>query len=169
MGGAPSGGHIITMAFFAAGPARARTISRLSEPRGSLRTSDSSFSQGGRRSSLMTESLTQASDDLGPTPAQLQRSGVLNAGANICAEVMGAGLLSLPHACATLGWVLGLGTVGCLGALSAYSGVALTRAKRGLVVVGDAVTLSNSHHWSALIASCKKRGCVVDLRASDDV
>jgi len=43
--------------------------------------------------------------------------------------------------------------------------VALTRAKRGLVVVGDAVTLSNSHHWSALIDSCRRRGCVVDLRA----
>ena len=45
--------------------------------------------------------------------------------------------------------------------------VALTRAKRGLVVVGDAVTLSNSHHWSALIDSCRRRGCVVDLRATD--
>ena len=45
--------------------------------------------------------------------------------------------------------------------------VALTRAKRGLVVVGDAVTLSNSHHWSALIDSCRRRGCVVDLRAKD--
>ena len=47
--------------------------------------------------------------------------------------------------------------------------VALTRAKRGLVVVGDATTLSNSQHWAALIDSCRRRGCVVDLRLSSDV
>ena len=42
--------------------------------------------------------------------------------------------------------------------------VAITRARRGLVLVGDARTLRTSHHWSALIDSCESRGCFVDAR-----
>ena len=40
--------------------------------------------------------------------------------------------------------------------------VAITRAKRGLVLVGDAATLSNSRHWRALVDSCRDRGAWVD-------
>ena len=40
--------------------------------------------------------------------------------------------------------------------------VAITRARRGLILVGDARTLRCSHHWSALIDSCESRGCVVE-------
>ena len=39
--------------------------------------------------------------------------------------------------------------------------VAITRARRGLVVVGDVKTLRSSHHWAALIDSCHSRGCLV--------
>ena len=39
--------------------------------------------------------------------------------------------------------------------------VAITRARRGLVVVGDVKTLRSSHHWAALIDSCQSRGCLV--------
>ena len=40
--------------------------------------------------------------------------------------------------------------------------VAITRARRGLILVGDARTLRSSHHWTALIESCQSRGCFVD-------
>ena len=40
--------------------------------------------------------------------------------------------------------------------------VAITRARRGLILVGDAQTLRSSHHWTALIESCESRGCFVD-------
>ena len=40
--------------------------------------------------------------------------------------------------------------------------VAITRARRGLILVGDSRTLRSSHHWSALIDSCRSRGCFVD-------
>ena len=42
--------------------------------------------------------------------------------------------------------------------------VALTRARRGLVLVGCATTLRHSRHWAALVASCGDRGCVLDAR-----
>ena len=40
--------------------------------------------------------------------------------------------------------------------------VALTRAKIGLIIVGDQKTLRNSRHWAALLDSCLQRGCVMD-------
>lgn len=40
--------------------------------------------------------------------------------------------------------------------------VALTRAKRGLIIVGDQKTLRNSRHWAALLDSCLQRGCMMD-------
>lgn len=40
--------------------------------------------------------------------------------------------------------------------------VAITRARRGLIVVGDVRTLRTSHHWAALVESCRARGCLVD-------
>eukprot|EP00538_Stauroneis_constricta_P004175 CAMPEP_0119571358 /NCGR_PEP_ID=MMETSP1352-20130426/44079_1 /TAXON_ID=265584 /ORGANISM="Stauroneis constricta, Strain CCMP1120" /LENGTH=861 /DNA_ID=CAMNT_0007621037 /DNA_START=1034 /DNA_END=3619 /DNA_ORIENTATION=- len=40
--------------------------------------------------------------------------------------------------------------------------VAITRARRGLVVVGDEPVLRSSHHWSALLDSMRDRNCMVD-------
>lgn len=40
--------------------------------------------------------------------------------------------------------------------------VALTRAKRGLILIGDQRTLRSSRHWAALLDSCMQRGCMVD-------
>ena len=39
---------------------------------------------------------------------------------------------------------------------------AITRARRGLVIVGDAKALQSCRHWDALISSCENRGCLVD-------
>jgi len=39
--------------------------------------------------------------------------------------------------------------------------VAITRAKRGLIVVGDPKPLRTCKHWSALYKSCTDRGCVI--------
>ena len=41
--------------------------------------------------------------------------------------------------------------------------VAITRARRGLIVVGDTQTLRHSHHWAALVDSCKARDCFLEL------
>ena len=37
--------------------------------------------------------------------------------------------------------------------------VAITRARRGLVILGDQKVLRTSRHWAALIDSCQERGC----------
>jgi hypothetical protein len=37
--------------------------------------------------------------------------------------------------------------------------VAITRAKRGLVVLGDGSVLKTCRHWAALLNSCHERGC----------
>jgi len=42
--------------------------------------------------------------------------------------------------------------------------VSLTRAKHGLVVVGDARTLNSCRHWSALLNSCRARGCFMHAK-----
>jgi regulator of nonsense transcripts 1 len=39
--------------------------------------------------------------------------------------------------------------------------VAITRAKRGLIVVGDSKVLRTCKHWSALLDSCSSRGCIL--------
>ena len=39
--------------------------------------------------------------------------------------------------------------------------VAITRARRGLIVVGDPTVLRTCRHWSALLESCSDRRCVV--------
>jgi len=41
--------------------------------------------------------------------------------------------------------------------------VAITRARRGLILLGDVCVLRTCRHWAALIASCEKRGCLVDV------
>ena len=46
-----------------------------------------------------------------PDAAERGQSNALQAALNIVAEVMGAGILSLPYACAKVGWVAGLGSV----------------------------------------------------------
>lgn len=47
--------------------------------------------------------------------------------------------------------------------------VALTRAKRGLVVVGDAATLRSNRVWSAWLAWARRQGVVVDAAPSSNV
>ena len=122
-------------AFFSvgAGPTRARTIDRLSSEvysRGSTSYRTTAVSRGSsvtaRSQSLLTESLTSDDADHGMLH---QQSTIPLAAANVCAEVMGAGVLSLPHACSILGWVGGLSVVCTFGALSAYTGVILIRIK----------------------------------------
>jgi hypothetical protein len=39
--------------------------------------------------------------------------------------------------------------------------VAITRARRGLIVVGDSKVLGTCRHWSALLDSCSDRGCTL--------
>lgn len=39
--------------------------------------------------------------------------------------------------------------------------VAITRARSGLVVVGDSRTLRCERHWSAFLRWCEEEGCVV--------
>jgi len=39
--------------------------------------------------------------------------------------------------------------------------VAITRARRGLIVVGDPKVLRTCRHWSALLSTCSDRGCVL--------
>lgn len=41
--------------------------------------------------------------------------------------------------------------------------VAITRAKRGLIVVGDPTVLKTCRHWTALLDSCTERNCVLTL------
>uniref|UniRef100_A0A7R9WTV0 DNA2/NAM7 helicase-like C-terminal domain-containing protein n=1 Tax=Craspedostauros australis TaxID=1486917 RepID=A0A7R9WTV0_9STRA len=40
--------------------------------------------------------------------------------------------------------------------------VAITRAKRGLILVGDEPVLRGSHHWGALLDAIQDRNCVID-------
>ena len=40
--------------------------------------------------------------------------------------------------------------------------VAITRARRGLIIIGDQKVLKTCRHWSALLASCTERDCVMD-------
>ena len=40
--------------------------------------------------------------------------------------------------------------------------VAITRAKRGLIIVGDQTVLRTCRHWAALLDSCSDRGCTMD-------
>jgi superfamily I DNA and/or RNA helicase len=40
--------------------------------------------------------------------------------------------------------------------------VAITRARRGLILVGDRPVLQACHHWAALIAHCSSYGCLMD-------
>lgn len=40
--------------------------------------------------------------------------------------------------------------------------VAITRARSGLIIVGDQKVLRTSHHWNALLDSCRTRGCSLD-------
>jgi hypothetical protein len=109
------------MSFFSAGRVRSATISRLT----SDRTSRSSTTLRSRSSSQISASGSQnplidvalADDEPAASPAALQQSGISNACVNVIAEVMGAGMLSLPHCVATLGWIVGLSAVAAFGAL----------------------------------------------------
>ena len=43
--------------------------------------------------------------------------------------------------------------------------VAITRARRALIVVGDARVLRASHHWAELVESCRARDCLLQAPA----
>jgi hypothetical protein len=45
--------------------------------------------------------------------------------------------------------------------------VAITRAKKGLVLIGDTKLLRTCRHWSALLDSCERRGCCTDISILD--
>jgi hypothetical protein len=45
--------------------------------------------------------------------------------------------------------------------------VAITRARRGLIIIGDQKVLKTCRHWSALLASCTARDCVMDAKCLD--
>jgi superfamily I DNA and/or RNA helicase len=45
--------------------------------------------------------------------------------------------------------------------------VAITRARRGLIIVGDQKVLRTCRHWSALLDSCTARDCVMDAKDLD--
>lgn len=40
--------------------------------------------------------------------------------------------------------------------------VAITRARKGLILIGNQSCLKSCRHWSALISSCEERGCNID-------
>lgn len=41
--------------------------------------------------------------------------------------------------------------------------VAITRARKGLILIGDKRLLKTCRHWSSLLDSCDERGCLVDV------
>ena len=42
--------------------------------------------------------------------------------------------------------------------------VAITRARRGLILVGDSTVLKTCRHWAALLDSCESRDCYLDAK-----
>ena len=128
---------------------RARAISRLTESDGRRSTpfsSSSHLSDRPRDSSLLTEPLDSddAASSSGSHPAQpaivgqhQQRSSVWHAAVNIAGEIMGAGVLSLPHAVATLGWIPGITAALAFACCAAYSGILLKRVRTGCYPTAD--------------------------------
>ena len=45
----------------------------------------------------------------------------------------------------------------------------MTRAKSGLVVIGDSRTLNNERHWKAFVDWCRAEGCYVSSPLRPDV
>ena len=50
-----------------------------------------------------------------------------------------------------------------------YLSIAVTRAKCGLIVIGDSRTLKNERHWRAFVDWCRSEGCYVSSPLSPDV
>ena len=46
--------------------------------------------------------------------------------------------------------------------------VAITRARRALILVGDKTVLRTCRHWSALLDSCERRGCLISAHELSD-
>ena len=131
--------------------ARISAIDRLSrqstyvsalESRPSWQTTGASLLSDGERHSIALDSQATGSRSssrasglerggAGPPPQlfdpSVHRTSWPLAAMTVCAEVMGAGVLSLAHATATLGWVLGLACAVGFGAVSLYSGLLLAR------------------------------------------
>lgn len=62
----------------------------------------------------------------------VQRSAWWQSAAVVCGEIMGTGVLSLPYACARLGWVLGIGSSITFGCTAVYCGLLLSKCKNEL-------------------------------------
>jgi len=100
---------------------RARAISRIS---GSDKTLGSTLTLSDRLTADEPAPLT-ADLDAGDGDGGVRQSGMLQVSFNIAAEVMGAGVLSLPHAVVALGWVAGLGATAVFALCSLYAGLLL--------------------------------------------
>ena len=92
-------------------------------------------------SSLVQRDSAYATDSDGDRVQSTRRSSTVHAKGRsewwrsasvITGEIMGTGLLSLPHACARLGWVLGLSSSICFGAAALYAGHLLSRVRNDL-------------------------------------
>lgn len=44
----------------------------------------------------------------------------------------------------------------------------MTRAKSGLIVIGDSQTLRHDRHWKAFVDYCRKEGCYTSLNLSPE-
>lgn len=140
---APPRSRTAALMFFAPrnGSARARALSRLTDPLElvSMRmssgacssTSGSHLSDLPRSVSLRTEPLSDRETPLmlAQEGSELRRSGACNAAMTIAAETMGVGVFSLPYACVTLGWIVGLTATALFASVGAYAGVILTHVR----------------------------------------
>jgi amino acid permease len=88
------------------------------------------LSERPRSSSLYTEPLDSTGDaEADAHTDALKQSGIFHATVNIAGEVMGAGVLSLPHAVVSLGWVIGISSVFFFAACAVYVGILLRRTR----------------------------------------
>lgn len=64
-----------------------------------------------------------------PLEGELRLSSWPRTAMVVMGQVMGTGVLALPHACAQLGWVVGLGAIALFAAAGTYAGILLARSR----------------------------------------